>query len=244
MGDPLLVVHRLRFAYPNGKLALDGIELEINATEKVALLGPNGAGKSTLIQHLNGLLSGEGNVRVAGLPVERGHLREIRRRVGILFQDPDDQLFCPTLEEDVAFGPQNFGVPEDKLKARVDSALEAVGMTAHRHNAPFQMSFGERKRAALATVLACQPELLALDEPSSNLDPFHRRRLINWMRQYPKAILLATHDLDLALDTTERAILLTDGKIVADDATEIILRDRNLLEKHGLELPLRLQCNA
>src|SRR5690606_7967998 len=175
---PSLEVRGLAFAYPDGHQALYGIDLTVRRGERVALLGPNGAGKTTLVLHLNGILTpGRGSVVVGGLPVEKQHLREIRRRVGIVFQDPDDQLFLPTVGEDVAFGPANFGVSGAELEARVEAALAAVGMSEHRDRSPLHLSGGQRRRVALATVLACEPEILVLDEPSTNLDPVARREL-------------------------------------------------------------------
>jgi cobalt/nickel transport system ATP-binding protein len=175
---PSLQISRLAFAYPDGHQALYGVDLTIRRGERVALLGPNGAGKTTLVLHLNGILTpGHGSVAVGGLAVAGPNLQEIRRRVGIVFQDPDDQLFMPSVGEDVAFGPANFGVSGAALRARVDVALATVGMTEHRDRSPLHLSGGQRRRVALATVLACEPEILVLDEPSSNLDPVARREL-------------------------------------------------------------------
>lgn len=238
---PLLSVSQLKYQYPGGVDALKGVDFTLAVGEHVALLGPNGAGKSTLIQHLNGILIGDGEVRVGDIRVERRTLREIRRRVGIVFQDPDDQLFCPTIEEDVAFGPRNFGITGDALAQRVHAALAAVDLLDKRLRPPFQLSVGERRRASLATVLACQPDLVVMDEPSANLDPRHRRQLIGWIKAYPGAILVATHDLDLALEATSRSLLIDVGRVVADAPSDQLLRDQTLLEAHGLELPLRLQ---
>lgn len=238
---PLLHVSQLKYQYPGGVDALKGVDFSLAVGEHVALLGPNGAGKSTLIQHLNGILMGDGEVRVGEIRVERQTLREIRRRVGIVFQDPDDQLFCATIEEDVAFGPRNFGIAGDALAQRVQEALAAVDLLDKRLRPPFQLSVGERRRAALATVLSCQPDLVVMDEPSANLDPRHRRQLIGWIKAYPGAILVATHDLDLALEATSRSLLIDGGRVVADAPSSQLLRDQTLLEAHGLELPLRLQ---
>ena len=175
---PSLDVRGVAFAYPDGHQALHGVDLRVEPGERVALLGPNGAGKTTLVLHLNGILrAGAGSVSVGGLPVQPATLREIRRRVGIVFQDPDDQLFMPTVGDDVAFGPANFGVTGPALRERVDAALAAVDMLAHRDRSPLHLSGGQRRRVALATVLACRPEILVLDEPSSNLDPVARREL-------------------------------------------------------------------
>lgn len=241
MSQPVLEVSQLRYRYPDGTEALGGIDLRLFPGEHVALLGPNGAGKSTLIQHLNGILLGEGEVRVDGIRVERKSLQEIRRRVGVVFQDPDDQLFCTTVEEDVAFGPRNFGLTGVALQQRVEQALTAMDLLHRRSRPPFQLSVGEKRRAALASVLSCQPELIVMDEPSANLDPRHRRQLIAWIQAWGGCLLVATHDLDLALEATSRAILIEAGRVVADAPSEQLLRDKALLEAHGLELPLRLQ---
>jgi cobalt/nickel transport system ATP-binding protein len=207
----------------------------------VALLGPNGAGKTTLVLHLNGILSGGGgSVSVGGLTVDRNRatLAEIRRRVGIVFQDPDDQLFLPTVAEDVAFGPANLGLRGEELERRVTEALAAVGMAEHRDRAPHHLSFGQRRRVAVATVLAMRPEILVLDEPSSNLDPAARRELAGILRGLPVTLLMVTHDLPYALELCERAVILEDGRIVADAPTPDLLADADLLARHRLELPV------
>ncbi len=235
---PSLEVDGLTFAYPDGHPALRGVGLRVERGERVALLGPNGAGKTTLVLHLNGILTAaQGSVRVAGLPVGAPHLHEIRRRVGIVFQDPDDQLFMPTVAEDVAFGPANFGVPTDQLAARVDAALAAVDMTGHRDRSPLHLSGGQRRRVALATVLACEPEILVLDEPSSNLDPVARRELADVLGRLDATMLMVTHDLPYALQLCPRSIVLDDGVVVADGPTRELLRDPDLLRRHRLELP-------
>jgi cobalt/nickel transport system ATP-binding protein len=236
---PSLHVEGLAFAYPDGRRALDGVDLTVHRGERVALLGPNGAGKTTLVLHLNGILTaGSGAVAVGGLPVERRTVHEVRRRVGVVFQDPDDQLFMPTVAEDVAFGPANFGVRGDALRARVDAALEAVGMAAHRDRSPLHLSGGQRRRAALATVLACEPEVLVLDEPSSNLDPVARRELADVLLGLGTTILLVTHDLPYALQLCPRSVVLDGGRVVADGPTRELLSDPDLLARHRLELPL------
>jgi cobalt/nickel transport system ATP-binding protein len=235
---PSLHVEGLAFAYPDGRRALDGVDLTVHRGERVALLGPNGAGKTTLVLHLNGILTaGSGAVAVGGLPVERRTVHEVRRRVGVVFQDPDDQLFMPTVAEDVAFGPANFGVRGDALRARVDAALEAVGMAAHRDRSPLHLSGGQRRRAALATVLACEPEVLVLDEPSSNLDPVARRELADVLLGLGTTILLVTHDLPYALQLCPRSVVLDGGRVVADGPTRELLSDPDLLARHRLELP-------
>jgi cobalt/nickel transport system ATP-binding protein len=235
---PSLQVSELAFAYPDGHQALFGIDLTIARGERVALLGPNGAGKTTLVLHLNGILTpGHGSVAVGGLPVAKEHLREIRRRVGIVFQDPDDQLFLPSVGEDVAFGPANFGVTGAALRARVDAALAAVGMTEQRDRSPLHLSGGQRRRVALATVLACEPEILVLDEPSSNLDPVARRELAEVLLGFDTTMLMVTHDLPYALQLCPRSVVLDDGVVVADGPTRELLGDPELLRRHRLELP-------
>jgi cobalt/nickel transport system ATP-binding protein len=244
-GDPhrtaALEVRGLHYAYPDGTAALNGVDLTIPQGERVALLGPNGAGKTTLVLHLNGILhGGAGNVVVAGTPVDprdRGGITEIRRRVGIVFQDPDDQLFMPSVAEDVAFGPANLGLRGAELDARVDEALAAVGMSAHRDQVPQHLSFGQRRRVAVATVLAMRPSLLVLDEPSSNLDPASRRELAEIVRSLPVTVLMVTHDLPYALELCTRALVLDRGRIEADGPTRDVLADATLLAAHRLELP-------
>ncbi|MFI7075676.1 energy-coupling factor ABC transporter ATP-binding protein [Micromonospora sp. NPDC049903] len=237
---PSLHVHGVRYAYPDGHVALRGVDLTMARGERVALLGPNGAGKTTLVLHLNGILvPTEGSVTVGGLAVgpDRAALAEIRRRVGIVFQDPDDQLFLPTVAEDVAFGPANLGLRGAELSARVDEALTAVGMSAHRERAPHHLSFGQRRRVAVATVLAMRPEILVLDEPSSNLDPAARRELAGILRSLPVTVLMVTHDLPYAYELCDRSVILDDGRIVADGPTSTLLADPDLLARHRLELP-------
>lgn len=227
----------LRYAYPNGHAALDRLDLHIAHGERVALLGPNGAGKTTLMLHLNGLLRGEGSLEVAGLDVSDKTLRELRARVGIVFQDPDDQLFMPTVREDVAFGPLNMELDRAEVERRVVEALEAVRMADAADRAPFQLSMGERRRVAIATVLAMRPALLVLDEPSASLDPRARRELLELLEQIERTMLVATHDLPLAAELCERAVILAGGRIVADGPTHELLTQRELLSDHDLELP-------
>jgi cobalt/nickel transport system ATP-binding protein len=235
---PSLDVRGLAFAYPDGHQALYGVDLTVRRGERVALLGPNGAGKTTLVLHLNGILTpGRGSVTVGGLPVQKQHLREIRRRVGIVFQDPDDQLFLPTVGEDVEFGPANFGVTGADLDAHVDAALDAVGMREHRDRSPLHLSGGQRRRVALATVLACEPEILVLDEPSTNLDPVARRELAEVLLGLDTTMLMVTHDLPYALQLCPRSVVLDDGVVVADGPTREVLADTELLHRHRLELP-------
>ncbi|MCU0302001.1 MAG: energy-coupling factor ABC transporter ATP-binding protein [Candidatus Nanopelagicales bacterium] len=236
-----LAVAGLAYAYPDGHQALYGIDLRIERGERVALLGPNGAGKTTLVMHLNGILGGGlGTVDVAGIRVDREDrtaIREVRRRVGIVFQDPDDQLFMPSVREDVAFGPANMGLSGDALQARVEHALELVGMGDHADRPPHHLSFGQRRRVAVATVLSMEPEILVLDEPSSNLDPASREELADILRSLDVTILMVTHDLLYALELCERALVMAEGQIVADGRTREVLGDAELMARHRLALP-------
>ncbi|WP_255950250.1 energy-coupling factor ABC transporter ATP-binding protein [Streptomyces odontomachi] len=235
---PSLEVAGLAFAYPDGHQALFGVDLTIGRGERVALLGPNGAGKTTLVLHLNGILSGGiGTVTVAGLPVGKRTMAEVRRRVGIVFQDPDDQLFMPTVREDVAFGPAAAGAKGAELQERVHRALERVGMAEFADRPPHHLSFGQRRRVAVATVLAMEPEILVLDEPSSNLDPASRRELADILRSLDVTVLMVTHDLPYALELCPRAAILSEGVITADGSTADLLADEDLMRRHRLELP-------
>ncbi|MGY2081920.1 energy-coupling factor ABC transporter ATP-binding protein [Modestobacter sp. SYSU DS0657] len=242
---PSLVVDDLAFAYPDGHQALFGVDLRIAPGERVALLGPNGAGKTTLVLHLNGILrGGRGRVEVGGLPVTDRSLQEVRRRVGIVFQDPDDQLFMPTVGEDVAFGPRNLGLPEPEVARRVADALAAVRMADAADRPPHHLSFGQRRRVAVATVLSMQPEVLVLDEPSSNLDPAGRRELAEVLQSLPVTMLMVTHDLPYALQLCPRSVVLDGGVIVADGPTRELLADSALLAAHRLELPFGFDPRA
>ncbi|GAA2649863.1 energy-coupling factor ABC transporter ATP-binding protein [Paractinoplanes durhamensis] len=238
---PTLRITGLHFAYPDGSVALQGVDLTVAEGERVALLGPNGAGKTTLVLHLNGILhGGSGSVEITGVrvdPADRSRLADIRRRVGIVFQDPDDQLFMPTVAEDVAFGPANLGLRGPELHERVTEALDAVGMGDYRDRAPHHLSFGQRRRVAVATVLAMRPEVLVLDEPSSNLDPASRRELYEILTGLPITILMVTHDLPYALQLCDRSVILDGGRIAADGPTGDLLADAALMERHRLELP-------
>ncbi|MBB5157902.1 energy-coupling factor ABC transporter ATP-binding protein [Saccharopolyspora phatthalungensis] len=235
---PALAAFGLAFRYPDGHRALAGVDLRVERGERVAVLGPNGAGKTTMTLHLNGVLRAEsGRIEVGGLPVDSRNLKEIRRRVGLVFQDPDDQLFMPTVREDVAFGPANFGVRGAELEERVQSALDAVGMAEHAHRSPLHLSGGQRKRVALAAVLACRPELLVLDEPSSNLEPVARRELAEVLLAWGGTMLMVTHDLPYALQLCPRSVLIDNGTVVADGPTAELLADAELLAAHRLELP-------
>ncbi len=236
--EPSLAMSGVAYAYPDGHQALFGVDLLIKQGERVALLGPNGAGKTTLVLHLNGILTpGAGVVHVGGLEVAKPNLTEIRRRVGIVFQDPDDQLFMPTVREDVAFGPANLGLRGSELAKRVESALDAVGMAEFADRAPHHLSFGQRRRVAVATVLSMEPEILVLDEPSSNLDPASRRELAEILTGLPITLLMVTHDLPYAAQLCSRSVILDEGTIVADRPTRDLLTDADTLARHRLELP-------
>jgi cobalt/nickel transport system ATP-binding protein len=227
----------LTYAYPNGHAALNGVELHIEHGERVAVLGPNGAGKTTFMLHLNGLMSGSGRLEVAGIEVGPKTLGSLRLRVGLVFQDPDDQLFMPTVEEDVAFGPLNMRLERDDVRLRVSEALTAVRMEHAAGRAPYQLSMGERRRVAIATVLAMRPSLLVLDEPSANLDPRARRELLDVLERVERTMLVTTHDLPLAAELCERAVILAGGRVVADGPCREILADPLLLQANDLELP-------
>ncbi len=234
-------VENLRYRYPDGTQALKGVSFRIVEGESVALVGPNGAGKTTLVLHLNGLLRGDGKVFVFGEELSPKNLLQVRRQVGLVFQDPDDQLFMPTVLEDVAFGPLNLGLSEEEALKRAWGALELVGMCHAAHRSPHQLSFGERKRVAIATVLAMQPKVLVLDEPTSNLDPRARRELLRLLKRLPLTKLIATHDLEAVVHLCQRVIVMDAGEIVADGPVANILSDETLMEAHGLEVPATLR---
>jgi len=230
-------VRDLRFAYPDRQEALRGVDLVVSQGEKVALVGPNGAGKSTLLLLLAGLLRGQGTIRVFGEEMSDGNLKRLRARMGLVFQNPDDQLFSPTVFDDVAFGPLYGGLPEAEVRRRVAWALARVGLEGFEDRLSHHLSLGEKKRAAIATVLSMQPEMLVLDEPSGNLDPRARRHLIGLLRDLPQTMLVATHDMRLVAELLPRTVVLDSGRVVADGPTAEILADGQLLEAHGLERP-------
>ncbi len=240
--QPSLLIEDLAFAYPDGNQALFGVNLRIKKGERVALLGPNGAGKTTLVMHMNGIHpTAHGKVEVAGILVDakdKESIKKVRAKVGIVFQDPDDQLFMPTVGEDVAFGPYNMGKRGDELDKLVNDALTQVGMLEFRDRPPHHLSFGQRRRVAVATVLAMQPEILVLDEPSSNLDPASRRELADILRSLDITMIMVTHDLPYALELCERSLILAGGIIVADEPTRNILSNDELLKANRLELPV------
>ena len=255
---PAVAVRGLSYRYPDGRLALRGVDLEILPGESIALVGPNGAGKSTLLLHLNGLLPGRDRapavhahgaareddpgpaVWIDGLEVNARNAPEVRRRVGLLFQDPDDQLFSSSVLEDVAFGPLNLGKSRAEARRIAEDCLARVDLADAADRAPHHLSFGERKRACLAGLLACAPSILVLDEPTANLDPRGRRRFIGLIRSLPATKLIATHDLEMALETCGRVLLLDAGRVVAAGPARDVLGDPALMDAHGLELPLSL----
>ena len=227
----------LSFAYPDGHQALKGVSLSIAPCEKVALVGPNGAGKSTLILHLNGILMGSGQVRVCAVEARKENLGRLRAMVGLVFQSPDDQLFSPTVFDDVAFGPLYQGLAAELVHRRVEEALCAVHMCGYERRVSHHLSAGEKKRIAIATVLSMQPEVLVLDEPTAGLDPRARRSLIQLLRELPMTMLVSTHDMHMVGELFPRMVIMDEGQIVADGPTEALMNDRALLEAHGLEKP-------
>jgi len=234
----MLKVIDLTYRYPNGTLALDQVSFQIQANEKLAIIGPNGAGKSTLILLLNGILTGSGSIWIEEQLVDPKKQRMLHQTVGVVFQNPDDQLFCPTLYDDVAFGPLNLGLPKEEIEQRVAAALARVGLQGRENDSVLTLSFGERKSASLATILAMRPEIYIFDEPSSNLDPYHRRIIIDYINELSKTVLIASHDLDLVLETCSKVLILNKGRVAAMGGIEL-LRDEPLLQRNYLELPGR-----
>jgi cobalt transport protein ATP-binding subunit len=231
-------LRHVHFSYPDGFEALKGVDLRIEAGERVALVGPNGAGKSTLMLTLNGIhVPSHGSVTIGGVVVDRSSVKRIRAQVGLVFQDPDDQLFSPTVFEDVAFGPIHMGVPGTEIHGRVERALAAVGMAGSERRVPHRLSLGQRKRVAVATVLSMDPSILVFDEPSAGLDPRGRRELIGVLRSLPQTQLVSTHDMRLVAELFSRTVVMDGGVIVADGPTAQLLTDDALLEAHGLERP-------
>ena len=239
--------HYLRFddvhyRYPNGYEALCGVSFRITHGEKVALVGANGAGKSTLLLHTNGLLiPSQGEVVMGGIKLTRRTLPLVRQSVGLVFQGSDNQLFMPTVEEDVAFGPSNMRLEPEEIRRRVTEALDAVGALHLRGASPFRLSGGQKKRVAIATVLAMEPSVLVMDEPTSNLDPRARRQIIDLIRRFSHTTLIATHDMEMVLDLCDRTIVMKEGRIVADGSTRHVFGDLALLEECGLEQPCELR---
>lgn len=224
----------LSYSYPDGRRALNSVNLVVRRDETVGIMGPNGAGKSTLALHLNGILSGQGLVEILGLEVKKKNLREVRNMVGLVFQDPDDQLFSPTVKEDVAFGPLNQRLSPEQVDHAVSRALAWVGMEGFEDRSPFHLSFGEKKRVSLATVLSMHPEIMVLDEPVSNMDPRGRREFIELIDTLEATKLVITHDLAMTREVCDRVVVMDKGEIVTDGRPEDICSDRLLLERHGL----------
>ncbi len=244
-GNHVIGIEGLVYEYPDGTRALDGVDLSIRHGERVALLGANGAGKSTLMLQVNGVLrASRGSVTVGTVPLRDDTVRQIRAKVGLVFQDPDDQLFMTTVYDDVAFGPLNMGLAPAEVDERVHSALHAVGLPEVASKPGQHLSFGQRKRIALATVLSMRPEILVLDEPTSNLDPRARREMLELLGSQDTTMLVATHDMDLAWRLCTRAVILDEGRVVADGTAGEILADEALLLAHGLELPVAVRGPA
>ncbi len=249
MSHHIVEVKDLDYSYPDEQPALQGVSFRITHGESVGVIGANGAGKSTLLLHLTGLLFPvSGTVRVGDYPVTKETLPQIRHSVGMIFQDPDDQLFMPTVFDDVAFGPLNQRLSVEEVKQRVNQALETVGALHLKDRPPYKLSGGEKRAVAIATVLAMSPDILVMDEPSTGLDPLARRRLITLLSQFEHTKIIATHDLDLVLDLCRRVIILSAGKVIADGPTLDIFKNEDLLAKANLEKPFRMQscpvCNA
>lgn len=234
-------LEKVRFVYPDQTVAIRELTLRIYRGEKIALIGPNGAGKSTLITLLNGINRAEGRIHIFDTELSKKSAGQIKKQVGIVFQNPDDQLFCPTVYEDVAFGPLNFGFVKSEVEIRVHEALTKVGLSGYASRSSLHLSFGEKKLASIATVLSSSPQIIALDEPSSNLDPFHRRKIINWINQSQETIIIATHDLDLVAEVASRVVVMNKGKLVADGGVKEIITNQELMAQNQLELPLILQ---
>lgn len=233
-GINILEIKDLSYSYPDGTKALDGISFSMQKGEKVAVLGANGAGKSTLMLHLNGILDGKGEISVCGYRLDRKTLRQIRQKVGLVFQNPDDQLFCPTVFDDVAFGPQNMGLDKETVQKRVAQALTQVGLPGFEKRSPFHLSTGEKKRVALATVLSMESELIVLDEPTTNLDPRGRREISELLSNLDVSMIVVTHDFELATKLCKRSIVISKGMIVADGETERMTTDQKMLDQFGL----------
>lgn len=246
MSHHIVEVKDLRFSYPDGTHALQGVSFRIVHGESVALVGANGAGKSTLLLQLNGyLIPQQGEIRVGDFPITKRTLQTVRRTVGMVFQDPDDQLFMPTVYDDVSFGPINLGLPPEEVEARVSKALSTVGASHLRNRPPYKLSQGEKRAVAIATVLSMSPDILVMDEPSSNLDPKARRQLIGLLKTFKHTKIIATHDLDMVVDLCERTIVIGEGRITADGPTMDLFVNDSLLAESRLERPLRMQgCPA
>jgi cobalt/nickel transport system ATP-binding protein len=233
-------IKNLSFSYPDGNRALADISLDIDERESVGVIGPNGAGKSTLLLHLNGLLNENSNIKIFDKPIVKENIAFIRKKVGFVFQDPLDQLFMPTAYEDVAFGPLNLGLSQQEVDKRVDYALSAVDLLDKKNHSSHHLSLGQQRRLSLATVLSMSPDVLVLDEPNSNLDHSSRRHLINLLKNFSVTKIIATHDLEMVLELCNKVFLLDSGALIKSGDTKQILSDKDLLQAHGLEVPLSL----
>ena len=240
----MLEFRNVNFSYEKGKPILTDLSFQIPDGETVGLIGANGAGKSTVMKLITGLLYGEGEILVDGLRVSRENLAQIRKKTGFVLQNSDNQMFMPTVYEDMIFGPLNYGLSREETDKRVDAVLERLGLQELKHRHNHRISGGEKRMAAIATILAMEPEAVLMDEPTAALDPYNRRIVIHTIRSLPQTKLITSHDLDMILDTCSRVILLSEGRIAADGPAEEILRDRALLESHRMELPFCLAGRA
>lgn len=235
--NPVLEVEHLSYTFPDGTVAIKNVSLKVTEGEKLIIAGPNGAGKSTLLLHFNGLLRGNGEIRIGGELISKKNIKELRQKVGLVFQNPDDQLFMPQVLDEVGFGL--FGrMSRSEIEIKIEKILQDLAIEHLAEKSPLQLSLGEKKKVSLATVLVLEPEILVLDEPTSGLDPGSRRWLINYLKEYEKTTIVATHDLDLAWEIGEKIVIMDKGEIVAEGEREEILGNKNLLKKHGLEVPL------
>jgi len=239
----VIEISDLHYSYPDGKIALENINLDIFEGESVGIVGANGAGKTTLILHINGIIrdSRNGNIKVVDMEMNDKNVRKIRSKVGLVFQNPEDQLFSPTVFEDVSFGPLNMKLPADEVVKRTTDALEMVEMSGFENRSSHHLSEGEKKRISIATVLSMNPEILVLDEPTSNLDPKHRRELINLLKKINKTVIIVSHDLEAMLELCDRTVLMNEGKIVRDGNTRELMSDKELMEENYLERPMSLE---
>ena len=243
MSHHIIAAKDLCYTYPDGTRGIKDVSFRITHGESVAIVGSNGAGKSTLLLHLNGyLLPTRGTLRIGDFPLSKKNLKAVRRTVGMVFQDPDDQLFMPTVFDDVAFGPLNLGLPPEEVEDVVVRALDTVGISHLKERPPYRLSGGEKRAVAIATVLSMSPDILVMDEPTSGLDPRARRRLIELLKTFKHTKVIATHDLDMAVDLCERTIVIYEGSVTADGPTLELLQDETLLTRSGLEKPLSMQA--
>jgi len=227
-------IHNLSFSYPDGRLALKDISFEVKEGERVALLGPNGAGKTTLLLALAGLLKWEGKIEIFGIPVEDKRIKETRKLFGLVFQDPDDQLFMPTVLEDVAFGPLNLGLSEPEALKRAEETLKTLGLSGYENRLAHHLSLGEKRKVAIASILTMEPKIVALDEPTANLDPPGKQMLFNALKSLEVTLIIATHELKFASTLCKRSLIIYEGRLIADQPFETILKDKPLLERSGL----------